>query len=64
MTKFDHRINLPKLFSDNNLSILPVTRGSYIISKFEAYEEFDQMNDEVIRATFPEYKVPNTISYY
>ncbi len=55
MTKFDHRINLPKLFSDNNLSILPVTRGSYIISKFEAYEEFDQLNDEVIRATFPEY---------
>lgn len=55
MTKFDHRINLPKLFSDNDLAILPITRGSYIISKFEAYMKFEQLNDEVIRATFPEY---------
>lgn len=55
MTKFDHRINLPKLFSDNNLSILPVTRGNYMISKFEAYMEFEQCDNEIIRATFPEY---------
>lgn len=55
MTKFDHSINLPKLFSDNNLAILPITRGSYIISKFEAYKQFEQMDDEVIRAIFPEH---------
>lgn len=55
MTKFDHSINLPKLFSDNNLAILPVTRGSYIISKFEAYKKFEQLDNEVIRASFPEY---------
>lgn len=55
MTKFDHSINLPKLFSDNNLAILPITRGSYIISKFKAYKEFEQIDDEVIKATFPEY---------
>ncbi len=55
MTKFDHSINLPKLFSDNNLAILPITRGSYIISKFKAYKGFEQIDDEVIKATFPEY---------
>jgi hypothetical protein len=27
MTKFDHSINLPKIFSDNGLAILPITRG-------------------------------------
>ncbi|MDI6880876.1 MAG: transcriptional regulator [Desulfitobacteriaceae bacterium] len=55
MTKFDHRINLPKQFSDNDLAILPISRGSYIISKFEAYQKFEQVNDEIIKVTFPEY---------
>jgi len=39
MTKFDHKTNLPQIFQENNLSILPLTRGSYIIAKFEAYQE-------------------------
>lgn len=38
MTKFDHKANLPILFQDNNLSILPLTRGTYIISQFDAYK--------------------------
>lgn len=54
-TKFDHKTNLPKLFIDNHLSILPITRGSYIISSFEAYKEFDEINNEVIKVTFPDY---------
>lgn len=29
MTKFDHKVNLPVIFSENNLSILPITRGEY-----------------------------------
>ena len=31
MTKFDNKSSLPKIFADNKLSILPITRGSYII---------------------------------
>jgi predicted transcriptional regulator len=46
MTKFDHRINLPKIFSQNQLSILPNTRGSYIISTFESYENLPNVEDE------------------
>ena len=38
MTKFDHSVNLPKLFKDNQISILPVTRRSYIIGHFENYQ--------------------------
>ena len=44
MTKFDHSINLPTVFSENKLSILPVTRGSYVISHFDTYHEFEPEN--------------------
>lgn len=49
MTKFDHKVNLPVIFSENNLSILPITRGEYIISSFSAYKEFGKPSDEVQR---------------
>ncbi|MCX0360978.1 transcriptional regulator [Clostridium perfringens] len=55
MTKFDHKVNLPKIFADNKLSILPITRGSYIISKFEAYSKFEDANSEIVRVQFPDY---------
>jgi hypothetical protein len=37
MTKFDHHANLPEIFKRNGLSILPITRGSYVIGRFDAY---------------------------
>jgi len=40
MTKFDHRSQLPKLFTDNQLSILPISRGGYVIGKFETFCDF------------------------
>ncbi|MDR1093238.1 MAG: transcriptional regulator [Clostridiales bacterium] len=38
MAKFDQSAQLPKIFRDNNLSILPVTRGDYIIGPFATHE--------------------------
>lgn len=55
MTKFDHRKNLPEIFKKNNLSILPITRGSYIISQFEAYQDFEEKETEIIKIPFPPY---------
>lgn len=55
MTKFDHKVNLPKVFADNDLSILPITRGNYIISKFQAYSKFENINSEIVRVQFPDY---------
>jgi hypothetical protein len=55
MTKFDHKNNLPELFKKNCLSILPVTRGSYVIGRFEAYHFFEGEEDEIIPVTFPEH---------
>ncbi len=53
MTKFDHKVNLPDIFTANNLSVLPITRGDYIISSFSAYKEFDEPNADVQRISIP-----------
>lgn len=37
MAKFDQSSQLPTVFKDNHLSILPVTRGQYIIGPFETH---------------------------
>lgn len=55
MVKFDHSINLPHIFTDNKLSILPVTRGNYVISHFQAYHEFEDSNSTIIKASLPTY---------
>lgn len=53
MTKFDHKINLPAIFTENNLSILPVSRGDYIISSFSAYKEFEEPVSDIQRVSIP-----------
>lgn len=53
MTKLDNRESLPKLFKDNKLSILPITRGSYIIGKFDAYQDVKYNNVEVKKFLLP-----------
>jgi hypothetical protein len=55
MAKFDHTINLPKIFADNQLAILPITRGDYVISHFEAYHKFEDDNVPVTRVSLPTY---------
>lgn len=53
MAKFDHKINLPTLFSAHGLSILPVSRGTYCISHFDAYFPFEPSDPVVHRAALP-----------
>lgn len=55
MTKFDHKINLPSVFADNNLAVLPISRGDYIISSFSAYKELESPGAEVRRVSIPPY---------
>ena len=55
MTKFDHKVNRPSIFSENNLSILPITRGDYIISSFCAYKELETTAVDVQRVSVPTY---------
>ncbi len=53
MTKFDHKSQLPKLFADNKLSILPISRGGYVIGKFETFCEFNTDDIDVSPIEFP-----------
>jgi len=55
MTKFDHKSNLPQLFEKNKLSILPITRGSYMISQFDAYHKMEKRNHKIEKINFPDY---------
>lgn len=53
MTKFDHKSQLPKLFADNKLSILPTSRGGYVIGEFETFCKFNSNDIEVTPIKFP-----------
>lgn len=55
MTKFDHRSQTPKIFKENKLSILPISRGNYIVGKFETFHDFTQVKDniEIEKIPFP-----------
>lgn len=54
MTKLDHRINRPQIFKDNGLSILPNSRSSYLIGRFDCYADLPQVAEvEVEEKPFP-----------
>ena len=54
MAKFDHSVNLPDIFRDNHLSILPISRSKYVIGKFDTHFEVKYNSEiEVIPFEFP-----------
>ena len=55
MTKFDHYDNLPKIFKDNDLSIMPISRNLFIISNHEMFFDFDFSKTDAQRELIPEY---------
>lgn len=55
MTKFDHRSQLPTLFSKNNLSILPTSRGTYTIGEFEIFSDFNTDETDIQTIEFPSF---------
>lgn len=46
MTKFDKEIDLPEIFKENSLSILPIGKGKYVIGKLKTH--FDLVPKEAI----------------
>jgi hypothetical protein len=54
MAKFDHFINLPTLFRNNKLSILPISRTEYIIGHFQTHYQLDSHQPEIISVSFPD----------
>lgn len=53
MAKFDHIINLPQIFAKNQIAILPVSRGDYMLSHFKAYQPFEGKNKSITRICLP-----------
>ena len=53
MAKFDHHVNLPEIVRENGLSILPVTRGDYLVGPFETYGRFGEETAPVRRFSLP-----------
>lgn len=55
MTKFDYKSQIPKIFAKHNYSILPISRGSYIISDFETFKDFESSEVPITRFDFPNF---------
>lgn len=55
MTKFDHSENLPDIFKENKLSIMPISRNDFIISNHQMFSELKEINNEITKIEFPDY---------
>lgn len=55
MTKFDNSESIPKILSENNLSILPISSNKYMIARFKAYKKFGSEPKNIERVEFPPY---------
>lgn len=52
MTKFDNSSQLPKVLSDAKIAILPTSRGSYMLGKFNIFHNFEQLPNQVFHYPF------------
>lgn len=55
MCKFDHENNLPKIFKENNLSILPLSRSKYMIGQFDIFEKVQYHKKKPITVSIPKH---------
>lgn len=55
MTKFDNKANLPEIFVQNQISILPITRGTYCLGHFDAYQDVTYADVRNINCHLPEH---------
>ena len=46
MTKFDFHSQIPKALKDNDISILPVSNGKYLLGRFSLYQSLPKPKDE------------------
>ena len=59
MAKFDCTSALPEPFRENNISILPVRNGTYVLSDFILYEPVPEMGEVVRQMPKPYYETVN-----
>ncbi len=57
MTKFDSIESLPSVFKQGKIGILPVTRGTYVLGRFNLYEKFPETKPDIKKIALAE--IPN-----
>lgn len=55
MTKFDNSDQLPLIFSNNKITILPDSRGNYVIGRFKMFQSLNFEEKKPISVEMPEY---------
>ncbi|MHC1734535.1 MAG: hypothetical protein AB9921_02550 [Erysipelotrichaceae bacterium] len=64
MARFDNIASLPPLFRDNNLSILPVTRGDYLIGRFKTHHQIEYGNIRPLPVAIPDLETLDYTNLY
>lgn len=55
LTKFDCANQLPNIMLDNGINILPITRGNYLLGRFNCFEDLPKPVTEIKKVGFPEW---------
>ena len=58
MAKFDFSRQLPRIFKENNLGILPIKNGEYIIGKFNLFKKISNISyeeKEIVKVELPRF---------
>lgn len=54
ITKFDCATQLPEIMRENHIGILPITRGDYLLGKFNCFKDFpNDSNIDIKKVEFP-----------
>lgn len=59
MAKWDSSENLPSIFKEHNINILPISRNGYVLSDFKLYEPIPELGEhitEMQKVEIPEYE--------
>ncbi|MBK4729235.1 translation elongation factor [Oxynema sp. CENA135] len=64
MAKFDHIANLPKVFEENKLSILPISRYKYKIGHFKTHQAIENQPVEPTNFQIPDLETINYRNLY
>jgi hypothetical protein len=64
MAKFDQSTQLPEVFQRNSLSILPISRGEYIIGSFKTHEKVVYPNSKPTYVSVPDLETLDYTNLY
>ena len=64
MAKFDQSTQLPEVFKHDNLTILPISRGEYIIGNFKTYEKVVYQKEKPNIVSIPNFETLDCRNLY